>query len=335
MKLPTDDEILAVAILAVKNVIDVANRVAQGDPVFSELRKKFEATYKDRNNYTRFIDVHTHFLLVSALESKWPGQIEVYGEETKKQPPKSLANTRKLVVFIDPIDGTDLQDRDFSNWVSAMIFVVPSERRIVSVVGHSSGDIYFASKKGAFIQLRARFAGEKVRNKPLLCDQDSVVKLEEASVCFYGQKPKSFLSLARHVGFLEQMDAFKARMDADEELRIRLYNLGGNPMMVRIPSRKDNPGAVNVVFNLSGSQIYDVMPGAYIAVRSGAVFRDPLTNKEIDPLVPLLSPKERVRYILSGSRSLADELHGVLSKKSVQPVIHEPLLANPPPPVLI
>jgi fructose-1,6-bisphosphatase/inositol monophosphatase family enzyme len=109
-----------------------------------------------------------------------------------------------------------------------------------------------------------------------------VIALCDASICYYGQKPKSFLGMANHVNFRTAMDIFAGRMSEEknaagkiikkkEGLDIRIYNLNlaGNPMIVKIPS-----GAADAVFSLTGAKVYDVMPAAYVATKAGAIFSD-------------------------------------------------------------
>ena len=240
------------------------------------------------------------------------------GAEEKSQPGKNFSNINKLVAFVDPVDGTDLAARGFSNWVSAIIFLIPKQRRILSaVVGHSSGDIYYASDEGAFV--RPGDAGElKNHDKKLKRKASKRIDLCNASVCYYGQKPKNFLELAKKQGFLAVMENLRERMSEKKDpesgkvikkkegLDVRIYNFGGNPMMVKIPS-----GTVDAVFSLGGAKIYDVMPGAYIAIKAGAVFTD-LNGQLIDPITPFLTPNKPIRYILSGSEALSKELVQVL-----------------------
>lgn len=308
MEFPTERELREVGILIAQNIIDTASLIAEGKLL--HLLERAQPKWKDPNNRTLGIDEHGRNVALRELALNFQDRVKVYGEEEKNTPGKRFAELNKVVAVIDPVDGTDLLARDFSNWVSAMIFFIPKQRKILcAVVGHASGDIYYASEKGAFV--RPRFVeGKRNRDRKLKREAKKDVPLCEASVCFYGQKPKSFLAIAQHKNFVGAMEQFQRRMTAPgkkkEELGVRIYNFGGNPMMVKIPS-----GAVDAVFSLGSTELHDVMPGAYIAHRAGAVLTD-LNGNDIDPVTALVENKP-LRYILSGSRKLATELKDLLS----------------------
>ncbi len=128
MQLPTEKEIREVGILIAKNILQTCKVIAQGKlKVLLEVNRP---EWKDPNNRTRGIDQFAHTLAVTELYSKFGNGIEVYGEEEKKKP-RTLAKVRKLVAFVDAIDGTDLLARGFANWVCAMVFFNPKENKII------------------------------------------------------------------------------------------------------------------------------------------------------------------------------------------------------------
>jgi fructose-1,6-bisphosphatase/inositol monophosphatase family enzyme len=328
MKLPPEKEVRETAILVVQDILNTCRGISRG--ILPKFKSKRSVDWKDPNNKTFLIDEFAHLTAETGLKTAFGNQIEVFGEEEQNKPPKTLNKIHKIVAFVDAIDGTDLLVRDFSNWCCAMVFMIPSEQRILcAVVGHGSGDIYYANDKGAYI--RPRMAkGKKNRDKKLYRDPNVAVDLCHASICYYGQKPKNFLEVADHEGLSTKLKEFAQRMaggikslgqaeNKKETLGVRLYNLGGNPMMVRIAS-----GAVDAIFSLSGAEIHDVLPGAYIAVQAGAVFTD-LDGKPLDFTWAMQHPQKRFRYILSGSKQLGEELRRCLSFRqekilaSVQP----------------
>jgi len=266
--------------------------------------------YKDPNNVTRAFDASAHDYMVLTLRSRFDDQIMVYGEEARSTP-KSLVHTRPTVAVVDALDGTDLVARGFSNWCCALAFIYPREQKILAtVVGHISGDIYYASDKGAFKRTYSltRKLGSETRLKR---NSDEDLKLEEASICFYGQKPGNFLVVANDaIGLREKLQQFSDRIKGGESLPIRIYNFAGNPMMVKTSER-----TVDAVFELTGQKAHDVVPGAYIATKAGAVFTD-LEGKPIDPAAALLNPNERLTYILAATQSLAAELKDALAKRA-------------------
>lgn len=317
MEFPSERELREVAVLVAQNVIDTSRLISEGKML--HLLEKDQPDFKDPNNRTLAIDKFARDIALKELINKLGDRIIVYGEEEEKQPGKNFANLNKVVGIIDPLDGTDLLARDFSNWVSAMIFFIPKQKKILcSVVGHASGDIYYADRTGAYIRPRVA-GGKKHRDKKLYRDSNEVKQLCNSAICYYGQKPKSFLYAAKNKGFCDAMEVLKQRMTElkdptsgktikeKEELEIRIYNFGGNPMIVRIPS-----GAVDAVFSHGNTALHDVMPGAYIAVQAGAVFTD-LKGVPINLIDALMSPKTPLRYILSGSKSLTNELVNVFA----------------------
>lgn len=314
MKLPPEEEIRETAIKIVQDILDTCGAISSGKlPRFT---KDYEAKWKDPNNRTLVIDEFAHDTVSTGLKVAFGDKIVIYGEEEQSKP-RSIGKANKIVAFVDAIDGTDLLVRDFENWCCAMVFVCPKAQQILcAVIGHSSGDIYYANDSGAYIRPRDA-KGKKHRDKILRRDVNQKVELCHASLCFYGQKPKQLLAVGTHDSFIRAMNELKLRMSdkkADsgrieqkgEKLGVRLYNFGGNPMMVKIPSR-----AVDAVFSLSGVEVHDVVPGAYIAVQSGAAFTN-LQGIPINPATCLLNPQERVSYILSGSKHLTTELVALL-----------------------
>lgn len=318
MVLPTEKELRDVSIEVIRHILHSGHKASEGE-AFAEYADRVIPPWKDPTNRTRFLDKLARSLFVEELEKRFGDSIIIYGEEEKNKPRKDFLEINKIVAFVDPVDGTDLAVRGFSNWVSTVIFLIPKQKKIISaIVGHSSGDIYYANETGAFF--RPRKAGDKKnRDKRLRCDSSKVIALCNASICYYGQKPKNFMEMAKHTGFHEKMKELADRMsnktNADgktikkkEGLDIRIYNLGGNPMIVKIPS-----GAVDAVFSLKGAKVYDVMPAAYIAAKAGAIFSD-LSGNPADLFAPFLKPNDPFPYIVSGSKSLTKELGSVLSK---------------------
>lgn len=83
----------------------------------------------------------------------------------------------------------------------------------------------------------------------------------------------------------------------------RFYNLAGNPMMARLAE-----GTVDVVLELDGQLPHDVVPGAYIAMKAGAVFGNidgDKTFSEQELADFLLKPADQsIRYILAANKDL-------------------------------
>jgi hypothetical protein len=158
-------------------------------------------------------------------------------------------------------------------------------------------------------------------NKPDLYSEvagkSTTESLEEARVCFYGQKAKNLLSIMNRPYFKTRL-----RTIADSEAHFRIYNFAGNPVMVKLVDRlHDDKGNVvdhgfDTVFDVAGQKLHDVVPGAYIAKQAGAYLCD-LAGVEISEATlarRLLHPNERMTYVLASIQHLAKDLCAVLQK---------------------
>ena len=148
------------------------------------------------------------------------------------------------------------------------------------------------------------FSGKlhKVKYKPIVND------LSKAGICFYGQKIENFISIAKKKSFIEGMSGINRK--AKGRAGTRLYDLAGNPMMIKLIQ-----GNMDVIFELEGQAPHDVSPGAYIAMKAGAVFKD-LKGKEIDMIKSLkrpADPKNYFKYILAANRRLFNQTKRLLS----------------------
>ena len=217
-----------------------------------------------------------------------------------------------LAALLDMLDGSDLLKRNLGNWCSAAtIFDVDSPKIITALVGMPSGEIYFvrnADPTCAFLRPPNRGEGDnRIRQVRM---ERRELKLQDASICFYGQKPgklSSFCSSKRKMGrWLKQtskvMDSKKRAYDCP---KMRIYTLAGNPMMISLIEDR-----IDAVVELSGQRCHDVVPGFVIALRAGAVLRD-LSNKPITEeriAESLRNPEHKFAYVLACSENLATEL---------------------------
>ncbi len=249
-------------------------------------------------------------------ETLWPEQfkrldlskehLQGYGENTKIVPGPET----RIVAIVDMIDGSDLIERNFGNWCSAMVFFQPTPRPVIlfSLVHQADGKIYGADTEGTFL-LRPLYktvddlgtlTGPQIRK---LQRRRSQRVLEEESqqigICFYGQQYKNFAALPP--GFQSWIRNSPARE------RMRIYNLAGNPMMARLA----NGEGVHAVFEHRGQFAHDAAPGAYIGSRAGGYLVD-LSGDAItvDSLAArLMRPSgERIRYVLASTEELAVQL---------------------------
>jgi fructose-1,6-bisphosphatase/inositol monophosphatase family enzyme len=316
-KLPSDKDLIRTGIRLAKTICGWCSQPVRG--LLKQLSVE-PRDYKDPNNVTRSLDGAAHNLAVLELRQQFGQNIYIYGEEASHTP-ESFQRINKVVALVDAIDGTDLVARGFSNWCSAFAFLHPKQKRILaSVIGHSSGEIYYASSQGAF---KKTVEGKIIRLKR---SPEEQLSLEKATVCFFGQKPHNLLTVMKDessAGFQEKLATFRHRMrEQREKLPFRLYNFGGNPMMVKIPDR-----TVDAVFELSGQKAHDVIPGAYIATQAGAVFID-MQGNEIDLVQALLTPSKKLKYVLAATMSLSQELRTLLATSNKSLISSSPPFAT-------
>jgi fructose-1,6-bisphosphatase/inositol monophosphatase family enzyme len=118
------------------------------------------------------------------------------------------------------------------------------------------------------------------------------------------------LTAARHEGLLtvlthlaQEAQEKKNQTDAP---KFRIYNLAGNPMMMRLVD-----GKIDAIIELSGQRCHDVIPGFAIALKAGAYLIDLDTSRKlsIKDLPAILSrPSNKFKYILACNEPLADEI---------------------------
>jgi fructose-1,6-bisphosphatase/inositol monophosphatase family enzyme len=201
-----------------------------------------------------------------------PTSIEVLGEESLVKG-KNLADQKGHCVLLDMVDGTDLLQRGFSNWCSAIVVFYPIRSRIEGAfVAFPDQTLYFASEKedGAY---KTKFRGKPSPREA--ASRISIPKkptsLRDASVCIYAQKSGALLKVLERFNqspkLLKLLENNVARDKADKgSVGFRFYNLAGNPMMARLAE-----GTVDAVIDLAGQQPHDFAAGVFIAMKAGAV----------------------------------------------------------------
>ena len=251
------------------------------------------------------IDYHAELACVDYLSRKYHDKIEVFGEERLSDEDPDLSNKQKLIALVDMVDGTDLLKRGLSNWCSAVIFFHPAQGKILGAfVGIPSDGIYYATAaSGAYKQLLGSDNQLLRKSSIKLQGTSKISRLEKASVCFYGQKIYKLLSVLNNRKFIKNLGKLKE----EEGIETRIYNFAGNPMMVKLAE-----GQIDAVFDLEGQYPHDVAPGAFIAKKAGAVFRD-MKGNDIDLLPALLKPaKSRIKYILASTPKLFKEIQSAI-----------------------
>jgi fructose-1,6-bisphosphatase/inositol monophosphatase family enzyme len=271
------------------------------------------------------IDLLAERFFMNCIARKFgPDKVAIYGEESLATDP-DLRSESRICILIDIVDGTDLLERDFSNWCSAIVVFEPQQRKILGSFVH------LRSERGQYLYYTTR--DSRVYKKPMLLTGKSLEpqrrsrweqvtplrgpaqgrELKDASVCVYGQKSSSLLSLLswnereKLLSWLKAMESEKGTM---QEPKFRFYNLAGNPMMVRLAE-----GIVDVVLDLKGQHPHDVVPGAYIALLSGAVMTKPNGDElKIEDLADslCLPARSAIQYVLAANKPMNKELISLL-----------------------
>ena len=310
-KSPTEEELLQAGIAIVRRtIVRVLNKVAENpEDAFDKL------WYPKLSKFVLKVDLFAEREGRDYLRDRFGNRIEIRGEESSlEQVPKD-----RIAALMDMLDGSDLLERGLGNWCSAVVFFDSARRRVVaSVVGLPSRRIYYASasQKGAHVIL-PKFGDRRQRISHPLHVKSSRVQLKDASVAFYGQKVRNLLSiLPPSSGFLGGLSRLahdlKQEQETPQASAFRIYNFGGNPMMLKLAE-----GRIDAVFDVQGQQCHDVIPGAYIALKAGAVLRD-LEDHDISEetlAAKLENPAAKLQYVLASNRQLADELVRLLSNR--------------------
>jgi fructose-1,6-bisphosphatase/inositol monophosphatase family enzyme len=259
-----------------------------------------------------YVDAIAEGDLRSRILRDFKNSVRVLGEESFfSDEPVDLRSEQRICVLADMIDGTDLFRRHFSNWCSALAVYEPAERRILATFVLVWPDtLYYFDGTGAYKKnvLESSDAPIQVSVEP------SPGGLRNASVCMYAQRHPNFARLLE-LGSRTRLMAALRRYDEDQydsPANFRFYNLAGNPMMARLAD-----GTVSAVVELVGQQPHDVVPGAMIALASGAVMKSPSGEPiSIDGLAEtLIRPNDKaslIRYVLGSDEGLVDEIVGLL-----------------------
>jgi fructose-1,6-bisphosphatase/inositol monophosphatase family enzyme len=297
------------AIRTIHRVQKTVTRYAASDPENAFERVKIGEWRKPLLAIDLFAEMNAKAELYRALGT---AGLLVLGEESLLDEGIDLSRETRIVAIVDMIDGTDLFERNLSNWCSAMVFYHPAEKQILAAfVGLPDDGVYYATadRDGAF---RCSFFGPSTQAQ--VSGPSKTTTIQNSSIAFYGQKVGGFLSLAgtRFQDFLKTVRADCYRQK--RELHTRIYNLAGNPMAIRLIS---GPTRIDAVFDLNGQAPHDIVPGAYIAEKAGAYFCG-LNGESIDLSRLIERPAHRgsrLRFIIAATPELSLQLQMYLKPK--------------------
>lgn len=275
-------------------------------------------------------DLFAEDFFIEDIKSKFGALVLVNGEETLGADVAPIAEKSRIHILCDVIDGSDLLVRGFSNWCTAAVVFDTEDKAIISsfiyVRCDRRDDLYVASEESTNVILwqdetvtvddkTGKTRQKSFRNSEIVRVNNSK-SLRDASICYYGQKTNRIVSLCNFLGSPEVRAAF------EDMPNVRWYNMAGNPMMCRMID-----GSVDLIFELHGQKLHDVIPGAYIALKAGAIMYDLRTkpireNRKIfllDLITVLLESEEDIRlnYILAANEEIAGEFLEICKKAGV------------------
>jgi myo-inositol-1(or 4)-monophosphatase len=269
---------------------------------------------KSAQNMTKAIDQEAEDLIVEQLQYKFAKLPDikaytVFSEELgiKTFPEGAAEEDADLVVFIDPIDGTEFVETLQGGWALIAVY----DRRLKDVIVAVAGDIfldrlYWASRGGY----------------PECLDfiTHSWFRLDG------GMEPKSNLAGARINVLTTKVDRFQALseqtalMNAIREADGRVNLSWGSNTIIQVAA-----GYADVAIEFAkGFATYDILPGFYIGLKTGLTIIDldgnPITSQvDIDDIFAAFrrDPKHprRTPFIAAKNPALAEQVLKLLKRK--------------------
>jgi myo-inositol-1(or 4)-monophosphatase len=269
---------------------------------------------KSQQNLTKAIDREAEDLILDALHlklAKLPGAqaYTVFSEELgiRTFPESASENDADLVVFIDPIDGTEFIEALQGGWSLIAVY----DRRADEVIAAVAGDIfldriYWASKSGYPEGL------DFITHSWFRLDGGPAPKtsLQGARVNVLTTKVERYQALS------EQTALMNAIREADGRVNLSW----GSNTIIQVAA-----GYADVAIEFAkGFATYDILPGLYIGLKTGLTILDlsgnPITSKldlkdifatfRRDPKRPKRTP-----FIAAKEPALADQVLSLLKRQ--------------------
>lgn len=331
-------EVCSAGTHAVASVIQTTIQSLADDPDLA-LSPKFD---KARNKEYLAVDWDAEVHFRETFKQHKQGMFRdtnIVGEESIKSS-TDFSNEHGLIALTDMVDGTDLLERNLSNWCSAVVFFSREESRteiVGACVGLPSRRIYFAHAETDIVRY-LQFYPDTSR-QPIygpIKGPSNITQLENSSICFYGQKAKSLQKVARTklldylIAKEKQKNALKKKRDeladnrflsVEREKVNRIYTLSGIPMMMRlIDHRVKDAANIDVILQLTEQHPHDAVPGLYIAKKGGAFILNLKTGREMTEeeltrgLLRPGHPDESMKYIVAATEALCTELAPLLEE---------------------
>ncbi len=268
---------------------------------------------KSEQNLTKAIDREAEDLILDALQHKFaklPGvkAYTVFSEELgiKTFPEGASEKEADLVVFIDPIDGTEFIEALQGGWSLIAVYDRRSDEVIAAVAGDIFLDrIYWASKSGYPEGL------DFITHSWFRLDGGSAPKtsLQGARVNVLTTKVERYQALS------EQTALMNAIREADGRVNLSW----GSNTIIQVAA-----GYADVAIEFAkGFATYDILPGLYIGLKTGLTILDlsgnPITSRlDIDDIFATFRrdpqhPK-RTPFIAAKEPALAEQVLKLLKK---------------------
>lgn len=270
------------------------------------------AVQKSVLNLTKGIDALAEEIILGSLEQMLVRKLGIrplalFSEEVGIQtlPPGASAKDAELVIFVDPIDGTEFIESLQGGWC----LIAAYDRRANDVICAVAGDIFLD---------RLYWACRAGDAEALDFTTHSWFRLDG------GPEPKEQLAGAR-VNFLttkipryRSVASQRRLLDAIEEHDGRINLSWGSNMILQVAA-----GYADAAVEFTkGFAAYDLLPGLFIGLKAGLTILNPRTGRPIDCKLDVdrtfagyrRDPKnpERTPFVAATTEALAQEIVALL-----------------------
>lgn len=269
---------------------------------------------KSSQNLTKGVDRVAEELILDALQYKFlklPGvkAYTVFSEELgiRTFPEGANESDADLVVFIDPIDGTEFIESLQGGWSLISVYSRRTDEVIAAVAGDIFLDrIYWASKSGYPEGL------DFITHSWFRLDGGTMPKtsLQGARINVLTTKVDRYQALAG------QTDLMNALREADGRVNLSW----GSNTIIQVAA-----GYADVAIEFAkGFATYDILPGLYIGLKTGLTIVDlsgnPITSKlDLEDIIATFQrdPKHprRIPFIAAKEPALVEQVLKLLKKK--------------------
>jgi len=271
-------------------------------------------TEKSPLNLTKGIDALAEDCMVAALGKKLIGRlripaITIFSEELgiRTLPQGASEAHADLVVFVDPIDGTEFIESLQGGWCLVAVY----DRRAHEVVCAVAGDIFLN---------RLYWAGRSDEAEAIDFTTHSWFRLDGSP------DPKEHLAgasvnlLTTNVSRYRSVASQKRLLDAIEENDGRINLSWGSNMILQVAA-----GYADAAVEFTkGFATYDLLPGLFIGLKSGLTILDPRTGQPLDCKLDIdelfatyrRDPKnpQRTPFVAAGTETLARQIVVLLDR---------------------